>query len=131
MRPILSGSLGLKEVASCMFLKESLAVQSCEFINLTAPPHVSLCLYSTAVKACAVTSAGAAQTHAGLLVWAIVVKFTLNPILGNILPCFSFSVVLEEDIFLSSRKLNHLYACAVNSPLAKALISATSLNNLH
>lgn len=51
----------------CGFMKQSLSAQSCKFINLTAINRALLCLLSAMVRACAVTSAGASQTHAVLL----------------------------------------------------------------
>lgn len=95
------------QICACVFLEESLTVQSCEFINLTALHRPSPVCFLLRSWLRAVTSAGAGQAHTVLLVLhedTPVVKphlrkCTLHHISGNtLLLCFSLAVVLLEDM---------------------------------
>lgn len=148
----LTGAWGLRkrscQLCACGFLKESLTAQS-EFINLTAINRALLCLLSAMVRACAVTSAGESQSHAVLLLFnedtpvakSHSKKMDIAPHFSELFELFFFlhCCAWHYIFFLSckQRRFSHSLItfmqreCVINSPWARALISATSLNNLH
>lgn len=149
----LTGAWGLRkrscQLCACGFLKESLTAQS-EFINLTAINRALLCLLSAMVRACAVTSTGESQTHAVLLpfnedtpvakshskemdiashfseLFELFFFFFCIVVLDNIFFLFCKRCVFSHSLITSMHR-----ECVINSPWASALVSATSLNNLH
>lgn len=127
-------------LCACVVFGESLNVQSCEFINLTSlhrPSPVCILLRSRHVQSplqgsvkLMLRSRSSMKTPKN----AHPLSFFVSPcccLTGGYVAGCSFIFFGKHCGDSHSVITSMQWECVVNSPSAKALISATSLNNLH